>query len=69
MISTSARTRGSAGIVVGQGTWLRQRWVLGCNGDGCLAVMEHEAGIEQVTGYRLKSGRRYGSGHESGFGY
>ena len=32
------------------------------NGDGYLAMMEHEAGIEQVTGHRL------GSGHGLGFG-
>ena len=33
------------------------------NGDGRLATMEHEAGIEQVTGHRLGSGRglRFGS--------
>ena len=37
--------------------------VLDRNGDGCLAVTEHKAGIEQVTGHRL------GSGHEYGFGY
>ena len=42
--------------------------MLGYNGDGRLAVTEHEAGIEQVTGHRLKSGRRYGSGHKSRFG-
>ena len=47
--------------------WLGK--VLGCNGDGCLAIMEHEAGIEQVTGHRLESGHGYGSGHEFGFGY
>ena len=58
-------------------SWLRMEgwqrlWLgkaLGCNGDGCLATMEHEAGIEQVTGHRLESGRRYGSGCEFGFGY
>ena len=48
-------------------SWLGK--VLGCDGDGRLAVTEHEAGIEQVTGHRLESGHRYGSGHESGFGY
>ena len=36
--------------------------VLDCNGDGHLAMMEHEAGIERVIGHRLKSGRGYGSG-------
>ena len=39
------------------------------NGDGCLAMMEHEAGIEWVTGHRLKSGHGYGSGCGLGFGY
>ena len=42
---------------------------LDCNGDGCLAVTEHKARIEQVTGHRLGSGRGYGSGREFGFGY
>ena len=32
MISASAGTGGSVGIVVGLSAWLRQRWVLGCNG-------------------------------------
>ena len=32
------------------------------NGDGRLAMMEHEAGIEWVTGHRLGSGHGYGSG-------
>ena len=41
--------------------WLGQ--ALGCNGDGCLAVTEHEAGIEQVTGRRLGSGCGCGSGY------
>ena len=36
--------------------------VLDCDGDGCLAMTEHEAGIERVTGHRLESGRGYGSG-------
>ena len=40
-----------------------------CNGDGRLAAMEHEAGIEGVTGHRLGFGRGYGSGCEFGFGY
>ena len=31
--------------------------------------MEHEAGIERVTGHRLGSGRGYGSGCEFGLGY
>ena len=35
---------------------------LGYDGDGHLTAMEHKAGIEWVTGHRLKSGRRYGSG-------
>ena len=34
--------------------WLGK--VLGCNRDGRLAVTEHEAGIEWVTGHRLGSG-------------
>ena len=42
---------------------------LGCNEDGHLAVMEHEAGIEWVTGKRLGSGRGYGSGCEFRLGY
>ena len=42
--------------------------MLDCNGDGCLAMMEHEAGIEQVTGHRLGSGHGYGSGHGLKFG-
>ena len=44
-----------------QGSWLGK--ALDCNGDGCLATMEHKAGIERVTGHRLESG------HEFGFGY
>ena len=39
------------------------------NGDGRLAMMEHEAGIEWVTGHGLKSGHGYGSGCGLGFGY
>ena len=39
------------------------------NGDGCLATMEHEAGIEWVSGHRLKSGCGYGSGRGLRFGY
>ena len=49
----------------------RRSWLgkaLGCNGDGRLAVTEHEAGIERVTGHRLKSGHGYGSGCEFRFG-
>ena len=48
-------------------SWLGM--VLDCNGDGHLATMEHEAGIEWVTGHRLGSGCGYGSGHEFGLGY
>ena len=44
-------------------------WGLGCDGDGRLAVMEHEAGIEQVIGHRLRSGHGYGSGREFRLGY
>ena len=43
--------------------------VLDRNGDGCLATMEHEAGIEQVTGHRVESGHGYGSGSGLRFGY
>ena len=50
-----------------QRLWLGK--ALGCNGDGCLAMTEHEAGIERVTGHKLESGHRYGSGREFGFGY
>ena len=50
-----------------QKLWLGK--ALGCDGDGRLAVMEHKAGIEWVTGYRLGSGHGYGSGREFGFGY
>ena len=39
------------------------------NRDGRLAMMEHEAGIERVTGHGLKSERGYGSGRGLGFGY
>ena len=48
-------------------SWLGK--VLVCNGDGHLAMMEHKAGIEQVTGHRLGSGHGYGSGREFRFGY
>ena len=57
--------------MLGPEDW-RESWLgkaLGCDGDGCLAATEQEAGIEWVTGLRLESGRRYGSGCESGFGY
>ena len=51
----------------------RQRSWLGTaldrNGDGRLAMTEHEAGIERVIGHRLKSGHGYGSGHGFGFKY
>ena len=47
--------------------WLGK--ALGYDGDGCLIAMEHEAGIERVTGKRLESGRRHGSGCKSRFGY
>ena len=49
----------------------RRSWLstaLDHDGDGHLATMEHEAGIEQVTGHRLGSGHGYGSGHGLGFG-
>ena len=36
--------------------------MLGCDGNGCLAVTEHEAGIGQVPGIRLGSGHGFGSG-------
>ena len=36
--------------------------MLGCNRDGYLAVMEHKAGIERVTGHGLGSGCGCGSG-------
>ena len=49
-----------------QRLWLGM--VLDCDGDGCLAMMEHKAGIEWVTGHRLGSGHGYGSGHGLGFG-
>ena len=42
-------------------SWLGK--ALGCDRDGHLTAMEHEAGIEQVAGHRL------GSGHEFGLGY
>ena len=50
-----------------QKSWLGK--APGCNGDGCLAATEHEAGIEWVTGHRLGSGHGYGSGREFRFGY
>ena len=60
-------------IVISAETDSQQRSWLGMaldrNGDGRLATMEHEAGIEQVTGHGLKYGHGYGSGHGLGFGY
>ena len=50
-----------------QRTWLGK--VLGYDGDGRLIATEHDAGIEWVTGKRLESGCRHGSGRKSGFGY
>ena len=47
-------------------SWLSM--VLDRDGDGHLAMMEHEAGIERVTGHRLGSGHGYGSGRGLGFG-
>ena len=47
-------------------SWLGM--ALDCNGDGCLATMEHEAGIEQVTGHRLGSGCGMDLGVGSGLG-
>ena len=49
-----------------QRSWLST--VLDCNGDGCLAMTEHKAEIERVTGHRLGSGCGYGSGRRFGFG-
>ena len=49
-----------------QRSWLGT--ALDHNGDECLAMTEHEAGIEWVTGHRLGSGRGYGSGCGLGFG-
>ena len=49
-----------------QRSWLGM--ALDHNGDGRLAMTEHEAGIERVTGHRLGSGRGYGSGRGLGFG-
>ena len=56
---------------LGPEDWQKLWWgkVLGYDGDEHLAAMEHKAGIEQVTGHRLESGCRYGSGHKSRFGY
>ena len=56
-----AKTRGS------MGSWLGR--ALGCNRDGCLAAMEHEAGIEWISGHRLGSGCGCGSGCGLGPGY
>ena len=55
---------------LGTDGWWRS-WLgtaLDCNRDGHLAMPEHEAGIEWVTGHRLGSGRGYGSGRGLGFG-
>ena len=49
-----------------QRSWLST--ALDRDGDGRLAMMEHEAGIEWVTGHRLGSGHGYGSGRGLGFG-
>ena len=52
------------------GSWQRL-WlsmVLDRGRDGRLAMMEHEAGIERVTGHRLGSGHGHGSGRGLGFG-
>ena len=49
-----------------QRSWLGM--ALDRNRDGCLAMTEHEAGIEQVTGHRLGSGHGYGSGCGLRFG-
>ena len=46
--------------------WLGK--VLGCDGDGRLAAMEHKAEIEQVAGHRLGSGCGCGFGCRFGFG-
>ena len=67
-VSAKHRSDGNRGRVrrlaaMEMGAWLQWRWVLGCNGDGHLAVMEHEAGIERVTGHRLGSGRKFGLGY------
>ena len=49
-----------------QRSWLGT--ALDGSGDGCLTTMEHEAGIEQVTGHRLGSGHGHGSGRGLRFG-
>ena len=49
-----------------QRSWLGK--ALGCNRDGRLAMTEHEAGIEQVTGHRLESGIGMDLGVNSGLG-
>ena len=49
----------------------RRSWLsmaLDSDGDGRLAMMEHEAGIEWVTGHRLGSGHGHGSGRGLRFG-
>ena len=50
-----------------QKLWLGQ--ALSCNGDGHLAAMGNEDGIEEVTGLRLGSGYGHGSGCECWLGY
>ena len=58
-------------VVLAKTDGWRRSWLgtaLDRNGDGHLATMEHEAGIEWVTGHGLKSGRGYGSGRGLGFG-
>ena len=42
-------------------SWLGE--ALDSDRDGHLAVMEHKAGIEQVTGHRLGSGRKFRLGY------
>ena len=44
-------------------------WAFSCDGNGCLAAMEHEAGIEWVPGLRLGSRHGFGSGCGFGSGY
>ena len=61
MGNTSAEDRGSQRIMAGYGH-------LACDRNGCLVMMEHKGGIEQVVRFRLGSGCGYGSGHRSGCG-
>ena len=55
---------------LGPAGWRKSWWdeALDYNGDGRLAAMKHEVGIEWVTGHRLGSGHRYGSGRRYGSG-